>query len=65
MPEAEEKIVSNFSERLPEIECYLGEYWAPVNMNKALAHWKKNIDYGRVETFEYLRALRNYADNIS
>lgn len=57
-------LTAEFSDRKFECECYLGEYWACLDIGRALQHWKNCLELSDKNTFEHLRSSRNYQDNL-
>jgi len=58
-----ETLLASFPDRAAETHSYLGELWAPIDLQRAMGHWKTAVDTGKKHTFSYLRAVRNVADN--
>lgn len=58
-----ETLLEQFPERAAESHSYLGEFWAPVELPRAIGHWQQCVDREKVNTFQYLRGVRNLADS--
>ncbi len=57
-----DQLLAEYPNTAAVLQCYVGEYWAKSDPDRAIQHWRRCVDSCGTSTFEHLRSSRFLAD---